>query len=49
VHGETFPEKPLVSEAQWKFIEKSLNTPDLKALLVLSEIPFVGDRHVALR
>jgi hypothetical protein len=47
-NGDTFPERPLVSEQQWKFIEKSLNTPDLQALLVLSEIPFVGDRYGTL-
>jgi len=41
--GRQFPDNPIVSPNQWKLIESVFHDPEMKVILVCSEIPFVGD------
>jgi hypothetical protein len=41
VEGKQQIDNPMISAAQWKWIEDSFNTTDLACMVVCSEIPFV--------
>jgi len=41
--GTPRPERPIISPEQWKLINSAFNDPEVKVMLVCSEIPFVGD------
>jgi len=41
--GQQFPDRPIVSETQWKQIEAMCADDSIKALIVCSEIPFVSE------
>jgi phosphodiesterase/alkaline phosphatase D-like protein len=41
--GNQHADNPIVNEAQWKLIDSVFADPELKVILVCSEIPFVGD------
>jgi len=47
--GVQHSENPLVSEYQWSEIEDFFQTPDLKVIIIGSEIPFVGDDPVSIQ
>jgi phosphodiesterase/alkaline phosphatase D-like protein len=42
-NGNQHADSPIVSESQWKLIDSVFADPELKVILVCSEIPFVGD------
>jgi hypothetical protein len=41
--GNQFEDRPIVSDNQWKEIEDMCKDPEVKALIVCSEIPFVSE------
>jgi hypothetical protein len=48
-HGEQKGDAPFVNDNQWKLIDSAFQDPEIKVMLITSEIPFVGDAPELLK
>ena len=42
--GKQMSDNPLISEDQWKDFEKFMSNPNLRAVILCSETPFIGEQ-----